>query len=82
MATPVACTMDELIGDSLSSRGFATLVLAVCAAIGLLLAVSGIYSIVTRAVIQQRFVGPRSLRGLTGCRCFHHLPPGTLSVLS
>jgi hypothetical protein len=35
--------MDELIGDSLSSRRFATLLLAVCAAVGLLLALSGIY---------------------------------------
>jgi predicted permease len=59
-------TMDELVGDSLSSRWFATLLLAVCATIGLVLALSGIYSIVTQAVVQQQFeIGVRLALGAT-----------------
>jgi putative ABC transport system permease protein len=59
-------TMDELIADSLASRVFTTLMLAVCAALGLLLALSGIYSIVAQAVVQRRFeIGVRLALGAT-----------------
>jgi predicted permease len=59
-------TMDELIGDSLSSRWFATVLLAVCATIGLVLALTGIYTIVTQAVVQQQFeIGVRVALGAT-----------------
>lgn len=59
-------TMDGLIGDSLGSRWFATLLLAVCAALGLLFALSGIYSVVAQAVVQRRFeIGIRLALGST-----------------
>jgi predicted permease len=59
-------TMDGLIADSLASRWLATLLLAVCAGLGLLLALSGIYSIVAQAVVQRRFeIGVRLALGAT-----------------
>jgi putative ABC transport system permease protein len=59
-------TMDDLIADSLVSRWFATLVLAVCGGLGLLLALSGIFGIVAQAVQQRRFeIGVRLALGST-----------------
>jgi putative ABC transport system permease protein len=59
-------TMDELIGDSLASRWFATRLLAVCAGLGLLLALSGIYGIVVQALVERRFeIGVRMALGAT-----------------
>lgn len=58
--------MDGLIADSLASRWFATLLLAVCAGLGLLLALSGIYGLVAQAVAQRRFeIGVRLALGAT-----------------
>jgi len=59
-------TMDELIGDSLAPRWFATLLLGVCGVLGLLLALTGIYGIVAQAVVQRRFeIGIRLALGST-----------------
>ena len=59
-------TMDQLIGDSLASRWFATMMLAVCAALGLLLAVSGIFATAAQIVVQRRFeIGVRLALGAT-----------------
>jgi putative ABC transport system permease protein len=59
-------TMDELIADSLAPRWFATLLLAVCGGLGLLLSLSGIYGIVAQAVVQRRFeIGIRLALGST-----------------
>jgi ABC-type antimicrobial peptide transport system permease subunit len=58
--------MDQLIGDSLASRWFATMMLAVCAALGLLLAVSGIFATAAQIVVQRRFeIGVRLALGAT-----------------
>jgi putative ABC transport system permease protein len=62
-------TMDELIADSLASRRFATALLAICAALGLLLAVSGIYGLVAQTVAQRQFeIGVRVALGATPSR--------------
>ena len=67
-------TMDELISDSLVSRWFATLLLAMCAGLGLLLALSGIYAIVAQAVAQRRFeIGVRLALGATQRRVVRHM---------
>jgi putative ABC transport system permease protein len=59
-------TMDDLIGESLVSRLFATLLLTVCAGIALLLALSGIYGIVSQAAVQRRLeIGIRIALGAT-----------------
>ncbi len=59
-------TMDGLIDDSLASRSFATLLLALCAGIGLMLALSGIYAIVAQSVVQRTFeIGVRLALGAT-----------------
>lgn len=59
-------TMDQLIGDSLASRWFATMLLGVCAALGLLLAVSGIFATAAQTVVQRRFeIGVRLALGAT-----------------
>ena len=59
-------TMDDLIADSLASRWFATLLVAVCGGLGLSLALSGIYGIVAQAVVQRRFeIGIRLALGST-----------------
>lgn len=59
-------TMDGLIEDSLASRSFGTLLLAVCAGIGLMRALTGIYAIVAQAVVQRTFeVGIRLALGAT-----------------
>jgi ABC-type antimicrobial peptide transport system permease subunit len=47
-------TMNDLIGESLASRLFATLLLTICAVVALVLALSGIYGIVSQAVVQRR----------------------------
>ena len=58
--------MDQLIGDSLASRSFATMLLAVCAALGLLVAVSGIFATAAQTVVQRRFeIGVRLALGAT-----------------
>jgi len=59
-------TMDGMIADSLASRSFATVLLAVCAAIGLLLALIGIFGTVAQTVVQRRFeIGVRLALGAT-----------------
>jgi len=47
-------TMDDLIRESLASRLFATLLLTICAVVALLVALSGIYGIVSQAAVQRR----------------------------
>jgi predicted permease len=67
-------TMDQLIGDSLASRWFATLLLAVCAALGLLLAVSGIFATAAQTVVQRRFeIGVRLALGATPRRVVRNM---------
>jgi putative ABC transport system permease protein len=62
-------TMDDLIADSIAPRWFATLLLAVCGGLGLLLALTGIYGIVAQAVVQRRFeIGVRLALGSTPAR--------------
>jgi hypothetical protein len=59
-------TMDGLVADSLSSRWLASLLVGVCGALGLVLALTGIYGIVTQAVVQRRFeIGVRLALGST-----------------
>jgi predicted permease len=67
-------TMDGLIADSLASRWFATLLLAVCATLGLVLALSGIYGTVVQTVVQRRFdIGVRLALGATPGRVVGHI---------
>jgi len=67
-------TMDGLIADSIASRWFATLLLALCASIGLGLALSGIYGTVVQAVVQRRFeIGVRLALGATPRRLVRHI---------
>jgi putative ABC transport system permease protein len=62
-------SMDDLIGDSLASRSFATLLLTLCAAVALVLALSGIYAIVAQAAVQRKLeIGIRMALGATGAR--------------
>jgi predicted permease len=59
-------SMDELVSASLAGRSFATLLLTLCAGIALLLALSGIYGVVTQAAAQRRMeIGIRLALGAT-----------------
>jgi putative ABC transport system permease protein len=62
-------TMDDLIRASLASRLFATLLLTICAVVALLVALSGIYGIVSQAAVQRRLeIGIRIALGATSGR--------------
>jgi putative ABC transport system permease protein len=57
-------SMDQLIAGSQAQRRAGTLLLGVFSALALVLAVSGIYSVITQAMIQRRFeMGIRSALG-------------------
>ena len=59
-------TMEGLVADSLAPRRFATVLLALCAALGLLLALSGIYGLMAETVAQRQFeIGMRVALGAT-----------------
>jgi predicted permease len=59
-------TMTELISESLASRMFTTLLLTICAGMGLALALSGIYGIVSQAAAQRKLeIGIRIALGAT-----------------
>jgi hypothetical protein len=76
-------TMDQLIGDSLASRWFATMLLAVCAALGLLLAVSGIFATAAQTVVQRRFeIGIRLALGATPRRVVRNMLQRVISPVA
>ena len=76
-------TMDQLIGDSLASRWFATMLLAVSTALGLLLAVSGIFATAAQAVVQRRFeIGVRLALGATPRRVVRNMLQRVISPVA
>jgi putative ABC transport system permease protein len=59
-------TMDELVSQSVAGRSFATLLVTICAAVAVILALSGVYGIVAQAAAQRRAeVGIRMALGGT-----------------
>jgi predicted permease len=59
-------TMDELTSQSVAGRSFATLLLTICTAVAVILALSGVYGIVAQAAAQRRTeVGIRMAMGGT-----------------
>jgi putative ABC transport system permease protein len=60
-------TMDGLVADSVAPRRFGTVLLGVCAMLGLTLALGGIYGLIAHTVAQRQFeIGVRVALGATG----------------